>query len=223
MNRQHSQYGSFVLGFSTHGGNVSKSIACSDGKSIYIHEIYNYFDSRRCPYLAGKPKFIFFDASSGRARDKAVHVNKVLEPPKTFEPVKKQLTDIHFSLGNIKFESLRPLRVHPGDMTSLDISSSTVSAPSCRVADKSDFIIASSTFDGYVSWRRNSHGCWFSRIMVEVFQRHSCDCHLVEMLKMVRRKLSYVETEAGYKQVSVTTDTLLKHFYFFPGITVNYM
>ena len=216
-NAQHREFGSFILGFSTHWANVSKAIAFSDGKTLYIDYICQYFDSSNCPYLAGKPKFMFFDASFGAAKDRAVPVSKVGAPPKIFEPVKKQLANITFSLANINFgvESLTNIPKH--HLVPSNIANSRTGNTSV-VANKSDFIIAMSTFDGYVSWRRNSHGCWFSRIMVEVFQKHSCDSHLVELLKLVRRKLSYVETKGGYKQVNMTIDTSLKDFYFFPGI-----
>ena len=216
-NQAHAAYGSFVLGFSTHGGNSSKTIACSDGKSLFMHEIYDFFDSTHCPLLAGKPKFIFFDSSSGSARDRGVPLDKTLETPKIFEPVKKQLSDIKFSLGNIKIGSKVLYPIPRDQIMPLDLYNSQIS--NCVIPNKADFIIATSAFDGYVSWRRNSHGCWFSRIMVEVFQKHACDHHLVELLKLVRRKMSYVETKFGYKQVNMTIDTSMKYFYFFPGLT----
>lgn len=218
-NSAHRDFSSFVLGFSTHGGNVSKTIACSDGRSLYVQEIYDLFDSIHCPYLAAKPKFIFFDASFGCARDRAVPMDRILEPPKTFEPVKKQLSDIRFTLANVRLDTSKPIHVPERDLIPLEISSSAVATPNTRVAAKADFIIAMSTVDGYVSWRRNSHGCWFSRILVEVFQSRACDCHVVELLQLVRRKMAYVQTKTGYKQVNMTIDTSVKQFYFFPGIS----
>ncbi|XP_067932022.1 caspase-3-like [Watersipora subatra] len=215
---EHSNYGSFILGFSTHGAKESKAIACSDGQSLFLTDIYNHFDSTHCPYLAGKPKFIFFDASFGCAQDRAVPLNRILEPPKTFEPVKKQLADISFSLSNIRLDTLTLYQAPVSKLVTVNVSSNQTGPVNYKVANRSDFIIAMSTVDGYVSWRRNSHGCWFSRLMVEVFQKHAADHHLLELLKIIRCKLSYLETKTGYKQVNTTIDTSLKQFYFFPGL-----
>lgn len=217
-NVMHRNFSSLVLGFSTHWAGTNRAVACADGKSMYLHDIYRHFDNKNCPFLAGKPKFLFFDASFGCAKDRAVRIDRALNPPKVFEPVKKKTSDITFSLSNIRINSGRRVEASPNDMIPVLYSSPDVSQPSYIIAEKSDFIIACSTFEGYVSWRRNSHGCWFSRVMAEVFQKHACDCNVVELLKRVRRKLSCIETNTGCKQVNMTIDTTLKEFYFFPGV-----
>lgn len=205
-----ARYGSMVLGLSSHGGD--KACACSDGEKIYLNDIIDLFDSAHCPLMAGKPKFLFFDASSGWLMDKGVPLDKPLNPP----AIDVELSQTKFSLNNINFGSAKKVDANELQMQSLHISSGVKKLN--MIPEKSDFIIAMSTFEGHVSWRRNSHGCWFSRVLVEVFMQYSCDHHIVELLKFVKQKISQVETKRGHKQVCVTMDSLLKRFYFFPGV-----
>lgn len=214
LNRELANYGSFVMGLSTHGeGN---SYLCADGTRLYLREIVDYFDSVHCPLLAGKPKFLFFDASSGLTRDRGVAMDKSLLPPKVPLSGEDPYKATQLSLSNLRIGEISRPKVDIQSLQSVNIMKNGNGLS--QIPEKSDFIIATSTYDSYVSWRRSTHGCWFSRVMVEVFQQYACDHHIAELLKLIRRKLTQVETKHGYKQVSVTTDSLLKRFYFFPGV-----
>lgn len=213
----HNNHGSFILGVSSHGQD--QSFFCSDGSRIFLNEVYDYFDSIHCPYLAGKPKFVFIDASSGSARDKAISLDKTFDPPRVPKSSKSSEEPIRFSLNDMQLGEISLVRI-PDDVSipRLNIGKDSTAHNSGTIPEKSDFVIAFSTFNGYVSWRRNTHGCWFSRVLVEVFAKHAAEEHIIELLRRIRRKLAHVQTSQGYKQVNLTIDTLLKKFYLFPGV-----
>ncbi|KAL5013311.1 hypothetical protein ScPMuIL_007581 [Solemya velum] len=54
----HSDFDCFILVYMSHG--LNEGVCSSDGKIMDIADIMAYFDGKKCPSLAGKPKIFLF-------------------------------------------------------------------------------------------------------------------------------------------------------------------
>lgn len=82
----------------------------------------------------------------------------------------------------------------------------------------SDFVIAYSTFPGYVSLRHEQQGSWFIKNLFEVFRDHSTGEHVMDMLTQVNDKVASMseEEEVEYSQTPAPTTTLRCKWYLNP-------
>jgi len=102
-----------------------------------------------------------------------------------------------------------------------NVPSSSSLPPS--IAAHTDFLMAYSTVDGYVSYRNENEGSQYVRILVDVFRERVEHDHLVSILTKVNRKLSSVPKIGCLKgtskakhlvQVSEFVSRLTKDLYF---------
>ena len=84
------------------------------------------------------------------------------------------------------------------------------------IPDHSDFLLAYSTVNHYVSYRNELDGSRFVRCLVEVFQEKAGHEDVLSMLIMVNDKLSKMG-EIGKKQIGQPTTTLTKKLFLWPG------
>ncbi|XP_074660084.1 uncharacterized protein LOC141912658 [Tubulanus polymorphus] len=91
-----------------------------------------------------------------------------------------------------------------------------------QIPTEADFLIASATVPGYVSWRNTQTGSWFIQALCEVLKEHYTKLDLVKILTRVNRKVAY---EYGTnnpknkemhekKQMPLIYSTLTKELYF---------
>ncbi|XP_078337090.1 caspase-6-like isoform X2 [Crassostrea virginica] len=105
-----------------------------------------------------------------------------------------------------------------GDQIDANISATAT------VHSKADFLIAYSTPEGSLSWRKTDAGSWFMQAIVWIFKYESHLKDLVEMLGKVNNVVSKGKATDGqthFVTVSNFNSSLRKKLYFFPGIYAN--
>lgn len=198
-------HGSFVLCLLT-GGN-SETVVMADNSKLNTDEILDRLDSNNFPAMAGKPKFVFFDVDSPNSMmDTGIRVPK----------------DTHEELWDRRTGDLKPIQVRSRNSTSLqdivrqrDTSAPIVTDYISFVARKADFVIFLASFPQYKALHNCHMGSIATRVLVEVFYKHSHSHHVVLLGQKIRRKLGS-KTLQKMKQVLTTIDTLSKDFYLFP-------
>lgn len=193
--QDHRQYDCFVLWLMSHGQNGL--FYGTDGDTVPIETVRDFFTNAKCPSLKGKPKVIFIQACRGREREKGV----VSDAPNATVPQT------------------------PQPSTNDDLSGSTSGEATDKgfnfqlnktIADHADILIANSTISGYAAFRNPLLGSRFVRCVVEVFQEMAGYEEILGMLTEVNKRVSEMG-EINEKQVSEPTSTLRKKLYFWPG------
>ncbi|NXK80012.1 CASP9 protein, partial [Amazona guildingii] len=135
----------------------------TDGKSIPIEKIVNYFNGSNCPSLRGKPKLFFIQACGGEQRDRGFLVDS--NSPGDEAPrgsVESDATPFHAPAGN------------------MDKPDAVASLPT-----PSDILVSYSTFPGFVSWREVSSGSWYVETLDGVLEQYAPSEDLLNMLLRV--------------------------------------
>ncbi|KAM7535565.1 hypothetical protein Aperf_G00000102761 [Anoplocephala perfoliata] len=166
----------------SHG--VQDYIYTSDGKLFPINDILEAFTNKSFPALAGKPKFILFQACRGEVKDRGY----------IFEPDTAALT-------------------HPASLENVDANVTGNKVAWKCLPSMSDFIIVYSTLPGFVSWRSETEGSWFIQILVEVFRKYASTLHVLDLLTEVNRRLVEESQEREFKQITQQSHTLTRPFY----------
>jgi len=198
-NKMHQEADMAVLVILSHGKDGV--VYASDGQSIDMEYIYEFFNNRNCPLLRGKPKFFIVQACRGDRPDQGVDSSESStappSPEKTLSQSKKR-----------RAEALDAIACIP------DSSDVARARPTWE-----DMIIAYSTIPGYASLRDHERGTWFVQSLVEVFMNHAHDTELVDLLRMTSERLSLFTNEMGEKQTcNVEMRHLYKRIYFNPGL-----
>ena len=79
---------------------------------------------------------------------------------------------------------------------------------------ESDVLIASSSVDGYESYRSPEQGSWFITLLTEVLNKHAHNMNLTDILTIVNNEISKEEHKDGSKQMPRFTSTLRKAVHF---------
>merc|ERR1719234_1280585 len=189
-NKMHKEADMTVVVILSHGQDGV--VYASDGQSINMEYIYEFFNNRNCPNLMGKPKFFVVQACRGDRPDQGVE--------------EEDKNEAHGQAKKRRAEALDGVAGDIGDV--------------CRARPTwEDMIIAYSTIPGYASLRDHQHGTWFVQSLVEVFMTHSHDTELVDLLRMTSERLSHFTNEQGEKQTcNVEMRHLYKRIYFNPGL-----
>ena len=182
--KDHSDYDCFVLWLMSHGR--SGEVFGSDGFPLPIETIKDMLSNASCATLRGKPKLLFVQACRGDKEDEGVNV-------------------VTNACGSPSVQMPFPCPDSPIDPTK--------SPSSERIAGQTDFLIAYSTVEGYVSYRYPGIGSNFVRAVVSVFQEYVAHDHLVNLLTKVIKKVSEMEL-AEVKQVPQFETTLVKELWF---------
>lgn len=186
----HSNYDCFVLWLMSHGQDGQ--FYGADGETISIETVRDFFSSKNCSTLKGKPKIIFIQACRGNQKGKGVVADAPQSPteqgqePTTYDSEDHSDRGFNFNLSKV-------------------------------IAEHADILIANSTISGYASFRNPRHGSRFVRCVVEVFQEFAGHEDLLSMLTMVNQRISEMG-EYGTKQVSEPSSTLTKKLFFWPGL-----
>lgn len=186
-NVNHTAYDCFVLCLMSHG--KEELFYCSDGKTVPIETIYDLFSSSSCRTLRGKPKLIFIQACRGTEGQTGV-VNDSPFYPGPLQPTAASVRDADRE-WNFSFKRTMP--------------------------DHSDFLLAYSTVNHYVSYRNELDGSRFVRCLVDVFREKAGHEDVLSMLTMVNDKLSKMG-DIGRKQIGQPTATLTKKLFLWPGL-----
>jgi len=193
-NKMHEEADMTIVVILSHGKDGV--VYASDGQSINMEYIYEFFNNRNCPSLRGKPKFFIVQACRGDRPDQGVEGEEGEEQTQSHQPKKRRAEALDAIAG-----------VHDiGDI--------------CRARPTwEDMIIAYSTIPGYASLRDHDRGTWFVQSLVEVFMTHAHDTELVDLLRMTSERLSHFTNEQGEKQTcNVEMRHLYKRIYFNPGL-----
>merc|ERR1719422_945208 len=196
-NKMHQEADMTVVVILSHGKDGV--VYASDGQSINMEYIYEFFNNRNCPLLRGKPKFFIVQSCRGDRPDQGVEE----EGAAGLVP-----SPLHHSAKKRKNESVDGVA---GAGDGGDVSRAR---PTWE-----DMIIAYSTIPGYASLRDHDRGTWFVQSLCEVFMSHAHDTELVDLLRMTSERLSQFTNEMGEKQTcNVEMRHLYKRIYFTPGL-----
>lgn len=187
----------FVFIILTHGNE--NGMCGTDGEYVPLTTLTEMFEPNNCPEMNEKPKMFLIQACRGG---------------------KGEIVCSAGSPTNNRSEG-------SGGCDSVDVSvdakvnlEPNISATQ-TVHSKSDFLVAYSTPEGALSWRRTDAGSWFIQAIVWIFKFESHVKDLVEMLGKVNYIVSKGKAEdegSHYVTVSKYESSLRKKLYFFPGI-----
>jgi len=190
-NKMHKEADMAVVVILSHGKDGV--VYASDGQSINMEYIYEFFNNRNCPNLMGKPKFFIVQACRGDRPDQGVE--------------EEEGNEAHGQAKKRRAEALDGIAGDIGDVCRARFWSTMLKSPlfyilisHCFRPTWEDMIIAYSTIPGYASLRDHQHGTWFVQSLVEVFMTHSHDTELVDLLRMTSERLSHFTNEQGEKQ-----------------------
>ncbi|NXC49634.1 CASP9 protein, partial [Penelope pileata] len=161
----------------------------TDGKTIPIEKIVNYFNGSQCPSLRGKPKLFFIQACGGEQKDQGFEVD--LESPQD-----------ETCQGSVESDAI-PFQAPSGNLDELD---ATASLPT-----PGDILVSYSTFPGFVSWRDKVSGSWYVETLDSVLEHYARSEDLLTMLVQVSNAVS---AKGRYKQIPGCFNFLRKKFYF---------
>ena len=197
-NKLHAEADMTIVVILSHGQDGV--VYASDGQSINMEYIYEFFNNRNCPLLRGKPKFFIVQSCRGDRPDAGVEGLEDMETAGA-SPSK------HMSKKR-KNESVDAVS------KASDVGDVARARPTWE-----DMIIAYSTIPGYASLRDHDKGTWFIQSLVEVFMAHAHDTELVDLLRLTSERLSQFTNELGEKQTcNVEMRHLYKRIYLNPGL-----
>uniref|UniRef100_A0A8C2SLB6 Caspase 9 n=1 Tax=Coturnix japonica TaxID=93934 RepID=A0A8C2SLB6_COTJA len=135
----------------------------TDGKTIPIEKIVNYFNGSQCPSLRGKPKLFFIQACGGEQKDQGFEVD--------FESPRDETCQ-----GSIESDAI-PFQAPSGSVDELDAVAS--------LPTPGDILVSYSTFPGFVSWRDRVSGSWYVETLDSVLECYASSEDLLTMLVRV--------------------------------------
>uniref|UniRef100_A0A8C8VLL9 Caspase-9 n=1 Tax=Pelusios castaneus TaxID=367368 RepID=A0A8C8VLL9_9SAUR len=165
------------------------SIYGTDGKSIPVEKIVNFFNGTHCPSLRGKPKLFFIQACGGEQKDRGFEVD-------SDSPV----SQLH---GSSVESDATPFQIHP---CNLDEPDAVASLPTA-----SDILVSYSTFPGFVSWRDKQSGSWYVETLDDVLEQYA---HTEDLPTMLLKVAHAVSAKGKYKQMPGCFNFLRKQFFF---------
>lgn len=188
----------FIFIILTHGDD--KGVCGIDGSSVPVTTLTEMFEPNNCPELNEKPKIFLIQACRGDKRE-------TVNPPSGSGQAG--------SVGDGGGTQDSADAVDSKKFAEANISATTT------VHSKSDFLIAYSTPEGSLSWRKTNSGSWFMQAVVWILKYEAHLKDLVEMLGKVNYLVSKGKaSHRGHHFVTVSNyhSSLRKKLYFFPGI-----
>uniref|UniRef100_A0A0B7ATK6 Caspase family p20 domain-containing protein n=1 Tax=Arion vulgaris TaxID=1028688 RepID=A0A0B7ATK6_9EUPU len=208
----HRQANCFVLFILSHGytGVVFGTDGLLQDKKpincIEINKIVGLFS--RSKHLMRKPKLFFIQACQGGDKNIAqsleIDSDSVLLEEQ--EPIAADVT---------RGEDICPIHdciVCDGPTNESDVED--------KLPYGTDVFVAKSTIPGYLSYRNTERGTWFIQAVVYVLAKYAYKHDLCRLMTLVNRLVATGKT-GRCKQASKNSYTLVKDFYFFPGLFKN--
>uniref|UniRef100_A0A8C9EIV8 Caspase 9 n=1 Tax=Pavo cristatus TaxID=9049 RepID=A0A8C9EIV8_PAVCR len=161
----------------------------TDGKTIPIEKIVNYFNGSQCPSLRGKPKLFFIQACGGEQKDQGFEVDCESPQDETCR-------------GSVESDAI-PFQAPSGPVDEPDAVAS--------LPTPGDILVSYSTFPGFVSWRDKMSGSWYVETLDSVLERYA---RSEDLLTMLLRVSDIVSTKGRYKQIPGCFNFLRKKFFF---------
>ncbi|NXJ06050.1 CASP9 protein, partial [Odontophorus gujanensis] len=161
----------------------------TDGKTIPIEKIVNYFNGSQCPSLRGKPKLFFIQACGGERKDKGFEVDCESPQDETCR-------------GSVESDAI-PFQAPLGNADEPDAVAS--------LPTPGDILVSYSTFPGFVSWRDKVSGSWYVETLDSVLEHYA---RSEDLLTMLVRVSDIVSTKGKYKQIPGCFNFLRKKFFF---------
>ncbi|KAI4495688.1 hypothetical protein M0802_008523 [Mischocyttarus mexicanus] len=156
---------------------------------VFCSDIVDYFTSKACPNLAGKPKVFIFQLCRGN-KTQAITTRNIMS---------KQVTD---SVENCI----------PGNNSNFIIKKKSY-------RNYSDMLIAYATLPGHVAFRNNITGSWFILIFCEVFMNHAYKHHVADLFLLIDERIKELTSTDTYCQtISVESKGFHKYCYINPGM-----
>ncbi|XP_051844457.1 caspase-9 [Antechinus flavipes] len=165
--RDHSALDCCVVVILSHGRQASHiqfpgAICGTDGGSISVEKIVNFFSGSRCPSLGGKPKLFFIQACGGDQKDHG------------FQVCFNTIEDNFFIEADAT-----PFQ------TNFDQPDAVANLPT-----PSDILVSYSTFPGFVSWRDKKIGSWYIETLDRILGEWADTEDLLSILLMVSNAVS---------------------------------
>uniref|UniRef100_K1R808 Caspase-6 n=1 Tax=Magallana gigas TaxID=29159 RepID=K1R808_MAGGI len=164
----------FIFIILTHGDE--KGVCGIDGESVPVSTLTEMFEPNNCPELNEKPKVFLIQACRGDKKQKVCPSGGPGE---------------NGSQGDGSGDHVDGMNASDGGWE-LGISATQT------VHSKSDFLVAYSTPEGSLSWRKMDAGSWFMQAIVWVFKSESHVKDLVEMLGKVNDIVSKGKAKSGW-------------------------
>ncbi|KAM6116611.1 caspase-9 [Phoenicopterus ruber ruber] len=192
--RDHSALDCCVVVILSHGCQTSHvqfpgGIYGTDGNSIPIEKIVNYFNGSHCPSLGGKPKLFFIQACGGEQKDRGFVVD--CDSPGDEAP------------GGSLESDATPFQAPARDVDEPDAVAS--------LPTPSDILVSYSTFPGFVSWRETASGSWYVKTLDSVLEQYASS---EDLLNMLLRVANAVSAKGRFKQMPGCFNFLRKKFFF---------
>ncbi|XP_075629599.1 caspase-9 [Balearica regulorum gibbericeps] len=192
--QDHSALDCCVVVILSHGCQTSHiqfpgGVYGTDGNSIPIEKIVNYFNGSHCPSLRGKPKLFFIQACGGEQRDRGFVVD--CDSPGDEAPG-----------GSLESDAI-PFQPPSANVDEPDAVAS--------LPTPSDILVSYSTFPGFVSWREVSSGSWYVETLDSVLEQYASS---EDLLNMLLRVANAVSAKGTYKQIPGCFNFLRKKFFF---------
>ncbi|XP_071806101.1 caspase-3-like [Asterias amurensis] len=205
----HESFDGFILAVLSHG--IEGAIYGVDERVVKIENITGYFEGKRCPSLAGKPKLFFLQACRGERFDSGIEatdgqaVSASVPTTATANDSISSLTDEELAQEMLRRE--------------LEDTTDAANALKAKLPSQSDMLLAFATVPGFVSWRNSERGSWFVQALSEVFLQHAHNEDLLSMMTMVNNKVAKAfESSSGQnKQIPAPVTMLRKKLFFNPG------
>ena len=186
-----------VLIIMSHG--EKNDIYGTGGKLTKLKDMTDIFSSSQCPELKEKPRLVFVQACRGENTETDFQVTKRANQKDKVGDAMKDMT----VADNGEHDTLDAV---PGKVTGKTVHSAT------------HFFIAYATPEGTPAYRNIESGSWFLNAIVWTFKYHAHTNDIHQLLSKVNSLVSKGRNLKGEMTVSEVRHSLLKAFYFFPGV-----
>ncbi|XP_065934127.1 caspase-6-like [Magallana gigas] len=196
----------FIFIILTHGDE--KGVCGIDGESVPVSTLTEMFEPHNCPEMNEKPKVFLIQCCQLSSSLSVVLKHKKQMVCSSGGPGGSG------SHGDGGGDHVDRLNASDGGRE-LSISATQT------VHSKCDFLVAYSTPEGSLSWKKRDAGSWFMQAIVWIFKSESHVNDLVEMFGKVNDIVSKGKAKSGgghYVSVSKYESSLRKKLFFFPGI-----
>lgn len=189
----------FIFIILTHGDE--QGVCGIDGISVPVTTLTEMFEPNNCPEMNEKPKIFLIQACRGD---------------------KKEMVFLSGGPGeNQSKGDGGGDHVDGRNASDINVDREPNISATPTVHSKSDFLVAYSTPEGSLSWRKTDAGSWFMQAIVWIFKFESHVKDLVEMLGKVNNIVSKGKAKdsgTNFVTVSKYESSLRKKLFFFPGI-----
>lgn len=202
----HSDSDCILIAILTHG--TENEISAYD-YDYNLNTILNYFTADQCPTLLGKPKIFIVQACRGDKHDDSGNFQNI---ENLVSPDHHRLDRLRTSLATFRRFYMRFIQFCRKKVRRRTRNSVNLSAKRFSLPKNSDFVIANSTIQGFVSYRNTMNGSPFIQNLCAVFEEFGKDVSILDLLTLVSNRVAtkWQHQNGKYKQMPSFESTLTK-------------